>query len=178
MRACRRPAGCRLTTFPRVEGSAAGSASLKPVAGEASPTDERTWTIGQLAGRLDLNPRTIRYYERIGLLPQPERTGAGYRLYGEADEDRLRFIRSAQRIGLSLGEVKEVLAFRERGERPCAYVATVIEQRLGEVNQRLRDLRAFRAELGELRERIHSEGAANREATYCHYIQSRGESFA
>jgi len=170
---------CRVTTFPQVEGSA-GVALLAfaPVVGEASTTDERTWTIGQLAGRLDLNPRTIRYYERIGLLPEPERTGAGYRLYGEADEQRLRFIKSAQRTGLSLGEVKEVLAFRERGERPCAYVAAVIEQRLGEVNQRLRDLRAFKAELAELRGRIRFEGASDREATYCHYIQSRGQSSA
>ena len=135
-------------------------------------TEERIWTIGQLAKRLDLNPRTIRYYERIQLVPAPERTGAGYRIYGQADEDRLRFIKSAQRLGLSLGEVKEVLAFRERGQQPCRYVASVIERRLGEVNQRLRDLRAFKAELTELRDRIRADGVAERDPGYCHYIQS------
>ncbi len=141
----------------------------------STAADERVWTIGRLAGRLDLNPRTIRYYERIGLLPQPERTGAGYRLYAETDEDRVRFIKSAQRLGLSLGEVKEVLALRERGQQPCRYVAAVIEQRLGEVDQRLRDLRAFKAELSELRERIRAGGVAERDSAYCHYIQSHAQ---
>ena len=136
-------------------------------------------TIGQLAGRLGINPRTIRYYERIGLTPQPERTAAGYRLYGTEDEQRLRFIKSAQRVGLNLGEIKETLAFRDRGEPPCAYVAGVIEQRLGEVNQRLRDLQAFKRELTELRNRIHANGpAAEREGIYCHYIESASASAA
>lgn len=136
-------------------------------------TDQRTWTIGQLAGRLGLNPRTIRYYERIGLLPEPERTHAGYRLYTSADEERLRFIKSAQRMGLNLGEIKETLAFRERGQPPCNYVASVIQQRLGEVNQRLRELREFKHELTQLRDQINAHGpAAQRHGSYCHYIQS------
>ena len=129
--------------------------------------------IGELAGRLGINPRTIRYYERIGLIPPPERTAAGYRLYGAEDEQRLRFIKSAQRVGLNLGEIKETLAFRDRGEPPCGYVAGVIEQRLGEVNQRLRDLRAFRRELAGLRDRLRAHGAVPApEGGYCHYIES------
>lgn len=130
-------------------------------------------TIGQLAGRLGINPRTIRYYERIGIVPEPERTYAGYRLYGREDEERLRFIKSAQRVGLNLGEIKETLAFRDRDEPPCGYVAGVIDQRLGEVNRRFAELRAFKRELTELRERMQARGpAAEREASYCHYIQS------
>ena len=130
-------------------------------------------TIGQLAGRLGINPRTVRYYERIGVLPEPERTYAGYRLYGREDEERLRFIKSAQRVGLNLGEIKETLAFRDRDERPCGYVASVIDQRLGEVNRRLAELRAFKRELTELREQMRARGPApQREAGYCHYIQS------
>lgn len=127
-------------------------------------------TIGQLAGRLGLNPRTIRYYERIGLLPAPERTGAGYRLYGAADAERLRFIKSAQHLGLTLGEIGEVLAFRERGQAPCRYVASVIDQRLGEVSQQLRDLRAFKRELSDLRDRMRAEGPVDRDGPYCHYL--------
>ena len=68
--------------------------------------------IGQLARRLDLNTQTIRYYERIGLLPEPERTESGYRAYGEGDERRLRFIKNARSAGLTLDEIKEVLASR------------------------------------------------------------------
>jgi DNA-binding transcriptional MerR regulator len=129
-------------------------------------------TIGRLADRLGLNPRTIRYYERLGLIPPAERTHRGYRVYSSADEDRLRFIKSAQRVGLTLGEVKETLAFRERGERPCRYIAGVIDQRLGEVNQRLAELRTFERELTELSDRMHADGVAERDARYCHYIEA------
>jgi DNA-binding transcriptional MerR regulator len=138
-------------------------------------TEERAWTIGELAKRLDLNPRTIRYYERIHLVPEPKRTEAGYRRYGTEDEERVRFIKSAQRLGLTLGEIGEVLAFRQGGQPPCSYVASVIEQRLGEVNQRLRDLRAFRSELTELRDRMRAEGIVEGSDSYCHYIQSHGQ---
>ena len=130
-------------------------------------------TIGALAERLGLNARTIRYYERVGLIPAAERSPGGYRLYTPADEDRIRFIKSAQRLGLTLGEVKETLAFRERDERPCQYVAGLIDERLGEVNQRLRELRAFKRELTQLRERMRDgdNGVVERDAPYCHYIQ-------
>ena len=117
-----------------------------------------TMTIGRLAERLGINTRTIRYYERLGLIPPAPRTEAGYRLYDGADEERIRFIKSAQRLGFTLGEVKEALAFRERGEPPCRYVAGVIEERLGEVNQRLLELRAFKRELTELSARMRAEG--------------------
>lgn len=130
------------------------------------------WTIGRLARRLDLNPRTIRFYERIGVLPEPERTESGYRLYGPEDEERLRFVKSAQRMGLALGEIKEILGLRDRGEAPCRYVAERIDQRLGEISRRIRDLRALKGELTELRERIRTEGAAPRESTYCHYLET------
>lgn len=78
--------------------------------------------IGELAARLGLNTRTIRYYESIALLPEPERTASGYRTYDEADVERLAFIKSAQRLGLALDEIREVLALRERGVTPCGYV--------------------------------------------------------
>ena len=136
-------------------------------------------SIGQLAARLGLNPRTIRYYERIGLVPEPSRTAARYRLYDADDESRLRFIKSAQRVGLNLGEIKEALAFRERGEPPCDYVAGVIEQRLGEVNQRLRELREFKRELTQLRDRIRATGPVpQREGSYCHYIQTAADAMS
>lgn len=130
------------------------------------------WTIGRLAKRLDLNPRTIRFYERIGVLPEPERTESGYRLYGPEDEERLRFVKSAQRMGLALGEIKEILGLRDRGETPCRYVAERIDQRLGEISRRIRELRTLKGELTELRERIRAEGAAPREGAYCHYLET------
>jgi len=88
--------------------------------------------IGELAGRIGVNPKTVRYYEGIGLLPAPEREPSGYRDYDDQDVDRLRFIRTAQRLGLSLSEISEILAFRRRSERPCGYVLEVLDRQVAE----------------------------------------------
>jgi MerR family copper efflux transcriptional regulator len=127
--------------------------------------------IGQLAKRMGVNPRTIRFYEQAGVLPEPERTAGGYRVYTAEDEARLRFIKAAQRLGLRLGEIREVLALRDRGQRPCPYVAELIDARLAEVDARMRELRTLEQELRTLRSRIAEEGMAA-EARFCHFIES------
>jgi DNA-binding transcriptional MerR regulator len=70
--------------------------------------------IGELARLADVNPKTVRYYESVGLLPPPKRAPNQYRLYDESDLNRLVFVRTAQRLGLGLNDVREILAFRER----------------------------------------------------------------
>lgn len=127
--------------------------------------------IGELAERLDLNTQTIRYYERIGLLPEPGRTAAGYRLYSGEDEQRLRFVKNAREAGLSLGEIKEVLAFHERGELPCAYVTEVIARRAEEVERQIAELTGFKRELDRLHERAKEASSGSPEpGDYCHII--------
>ena len=106
--------------------------------------------IGELAGRLGVNPKTIRYYESIGLLPEPERTPSGYRDYEEDAADRMRFIRTAQRLGVTLDEVKEILGFRERGEAPCAYVRGVLDAQVSIIDRRIAELEELRDQLVEL----------------------------
>lgn len=75
--------------------------------------------IGEAAGQAGTTAKAIRYYESIGLIREAERTAAGYRDYGPDDVERLIFIRSTQRLGFSLDEIREVLAFRERDAQPC-----------------------------------------------------------
>lgn len=103
--------------------------------------------IGELAERVGVNPKTIRYYEGIGVLPEPDRTPSGYRVYDEADLDRLVFIKTAQRLGITLDEAREILAFRDRGEQPCGYVRDVLRQERAHIDERIRELRALRSEL-------------------------------
>jgi DNA-binding transcriptional MerR regulator len=112
--------------------------------------------IGELADQLGINTKTIRYYEQIGLIPPAPRTSGGYREYTDTDADRLTFIRTAQRLGLSLEEVAEILSLRERGERPCAYVRDVIGQQLAGIDKRIAELRGLRAELRQLRDAADS----------------------
>ncbi|MEW6152747.1 MAG: heavy metal-responsive transcriptional regulator [Actinomycetota bacterium] len=114
---------------------------------EGNVGTETRMRIGELGKRLAVNPKTIRYYEGIGLLPQPERTASGYRTYDEEDVERLTFIKAAQRLGITLDEIREILAFRERGERPCKYVRRVLRREVAEIDQRLADLTALRDEL-------------------------------
>jgi DNA-binding transcriptional MerR regulator len=128
--------------------------------------------MGELAERVGVDAQTIRYYERIGLLPEPERTRSGYRVYGEGDERRLRFIRGGRAIGLTLGEVREVLAFRERGEPPCAYVTETLASRAREIGIRIAELARFKRELDALLERSRQEPICEpRDGEYCHIIE-------
>lgn len=106
--------------------------------------------IGELADRLGVNPKTIRYYEGIELLPDPERTPAGYRVYDEADFERITFIKTAQRLGVTLDEIREILALRESGEQPCGYVRDVLRREVAEIGQRIAELTVLRDELTAL----------------------------
>ena len=109
--------------------------------------------IGELAGELGLNPKTIRYYEAIGLLPAPRRNEAGYRIYGAEDRERLRFIAKAKSIGLTLAEIGEILALRDAGTEPCARVRELIDRKLATVNEQLRLLTDLRSDLLTLQAR-------------------------
>ena len=131
--------------------------------------------IGELAQRLNLNPRTLRYYESIGLLAEPERTHSGYRDYSDVDLERVQFVKSAQRLGLSLDEIKEILAFKDRGELPCDYVLTVIEREAEDLNRRIREMKQLRDELKILKEKAQRVPKARLrdDACVCHIIENQ-----
>lgn len=132
--------------------------------------------IGQLADRFNLNTKTIRYYEDIGLLPDPERTAGGYRLYAEADADRLRFIKTAQRLGLTLDDIREILAFKEQGETPCGYVRGLLRQHAQDLERRIAEMQALRDELLGLVDRAQQLPADGR--GYCGLIEHQLENTA
>ncbi|WP_269045898.1 heavy metal-responsive transcriptional regulator [Paenarthrobacter sp. Z7-10] len=106
--------------------------------------------IGEVAQAAGVNPKTIRYYESIGVLPEPARTGSGYRDYDKSFPDRLTFIRTAQRLGVTLDEIREILSFRERGETPCAYVRDVLDAQLEGIGRRIQELELLREQLTEI----------------------------
>lgn len=107
--------------------------------------------IGELATSLGLNPKTIRYYEEIGLLPQAERSESGYRLYTQRDIERLGFIRRAKMLGFSLDEIRDLLAVRQEDSPPCGQVLSLIDTKISTIEQRIVELQDFRAELATLR---------------------------
>jgi DNA-binding transcriptional MerR regulator len=103
--------------------------------------------IGELAARTGCSVRNIRFYEQRGLLPAPQRTKGGYRVYDQDAVARLRFVRSAQALGLSLAEIAEVLRVRDHQGPPCSYVAELIETHISAVETRIKQLAALRDEL-------------------------------
>lgn len=129
--------------------------------------------IGELAARVGVNPKTIRYYESIGLLPTPARTDAGYRMYGDEDIDRLAFVRRAQQLEFGLDEIAEILALREGGERPCSYVLGVARSRLDDLDRRIAEMQRARDELRALLEHADGADVAADNGAYCHLIEHR-----
>ncbi len=97
--------------------------------------------IGRLSKHTDTNIETIRYYERVGLLPTPARSSGGYRLYGTDHLKRLNFIRRARALGFSIGEIRTLLRLADERKRPCAEVRVVADAHLKDVRAKIADLR-------------------------------------
>ena len=104
-------------------------------------------TISRLARDVGVSADTLRYYERLGLVAAPIRNQAGYRIYDDAAGERLRFIKTAQHMGLRLADIKDLLDIKDRGGCPCGHTTAVVERRLAEVDAELSRLRTMRAEL-------------------------------
>lgn len=105
--------------------------------------------IGELARSCEVNPKTVRYYEELGLLPKPTRTASGHRVYAEEDLRRLRFIRRAKTVGLPLASILQIVPQVDGGrcDHARARLRDLIASQLAEIDRRLRDLRALRATL-------------------------------
>jgi DNA-binding transcriptional MerR regulator len=90
-------------------------------------------TVKRLADAAGVRPDTVRYYEKVGLLPPPVRTAAGYRAYEPGMAERLHFIQGAQRLGLSLAEIRDLLAVRDTGACPCEPAAPLLRRHITEL---------------------------------------------
>jgi len=104
-------------------------------------------TIGTLGKKTGTKVQTIRYYEQIGLMPEPGRTEGGQRRYGDAELDRLSFIRHARQLGFSLEAIRELLNLSDEPNRPCHEADVIARRQLKQVEQRMERLEALRTEL-------------------------------
>lgn len=111
-----------------------------------------TYSIGELARAIGMKVETIRYYERIGLLPSPARTAGNYRAYIRPHLERLSFIRRGRGLGFSLDAVRELLRLSDDRQQPCSEVDQVARIHLAEVESKIADLTALRGELRQLME--------------------------
>jgi MerR family copper efflux transcriptional regulator len=126
--------------------------------------------IGELAAQSGVTTKTIRFWESAGLLSDPARTPSGYRDYDPAVADSLRFIRHAQAAGLTLAEIRQVLAISDDGEPPCEHVTGLIHQHLVDVDERIRELTETRSLLDRLAQRAANQDPADCDG-YCAILQ-------
>jgi MerR family transcriptional regulator, mercuric resistance operon regulatory protein len=119
----------------------------------------RPLTIAALAKASKVQLETVRYYERIGLMPKPERAANGYRNYGPEHVKRLSFIRRAREIGFSIAAIRDLLALAEPGRGACTEVQTLTAAHLAEVRAKIEDLRKLEAILAAAVERCSTASA-------------------
>ncbi|HXG18673.1 MAG TPA: heavy metal-responsive transcriptional regulator [Methylomirabilota bacterium] len=133
--------------------------------------------IGELAAQLGLNPRTLRYYENLGLLPTSSRTVNGYRVYGEETAQRLAFITKAKSLGLTLKEIGQILALRDSGQLPCASVQQILQEHVMRIDRQLAQLQALKTDLTALLNSWRPENRSNgkaRSGFICPRIEASG----
>lgn len=114
--------------------------------------------IGQLAQRAEVNIDTVRYYEREGLLPKPERMSSGYRIYGESDIKRLRFVRRAKSLGFTLQEIRELLELSRSRDDDMASMKAAALEKIADVKARIAELERMRVALEGLIESCPGHG--------------------
>jgi DNA-binding transcriptional MerR regulator len=113
----------------------------------STTTTGRGLRVAELAAAAGVSPDTIRYYERSGLLPAPARTASGYRAYDDAAADRVKFIQGAQRLGLRLKDIADLLAIRDTGVCPCESAEQVLRHRLADLDAQMARLKALRSDM-------------------------------
>jgi len=107
--------------------------------------------IGELAKATGTQAETIRYYEAEGLLAEPARTESNYRLYDRKHVERLSFIRHCRSLDMTLDEIRELLRFKDDPRANCGAVNELLDEHIGHVAERIRELKRLQAELKDLR---------------------------
>jgi len=103
--------------------------------------------VGEVSRKLGMNPQTIYFYERIGLIPPPHRTEAGYRLFTQEDIDRLIFINHTKAMGLSLDDIREILTAKENKSPTCQTVYDCLQRKAKAIEETIQQLQILRDEL-------------------------------
>ncbi|WP_020679498.1 MerR family transcriptional regulator [Marinobacterium rhizophilum] len=124
------------------------------------------YTIGRLSQLSGVNLETVRYYERIGLLPAPQRADNGYRRYNDAAARRLRFIRRGRELGFGIEAIRTLLQLVDHPQQPCHEADQLTRSHLEDVEAKIADLQAMRDEL------IRLAGCQSDSAEHCRLIEA------
>jgi len=128
--------------------------------------------IGQVAQETGIPQKTLRYYEELGLLPQPMRTESGYRIYTPDTLERVAFIKKAQRLGLTLSEIKQILDLYDKKQARCSHIENLLHRKIAEIDTQIQDLLALQQDLrGLLHQWEPAAEGTSKEEVICSHIQ-------
>jgi len=119
-------------------------------------------TAGKLAQKAKINIETIRFYERKGLLPKPQRTGSGYRMYSQESAQRIQFIKRSQQLGFSLNEISDLLSLRVDSKKTCGHVKEQTETKLDEIDKKIKSLRHIQKALKNMVKSCQGKGPTSK----------------
>lgn len=119
-----------------------------------------TYKIGEVAGRANVPRETVRYYEKRGLIPKPDRRRSGYRIFTQRHIDQIKFIKRAQQLGFTLSEIKELLELRVDEETSCSEIKQEAQQKYKDVSRKIEDLQRIKKTLTDLIDSCSEDGPA------------------
>jgi len=137
--------------------------------------ENNRFQIGEIAKETGASIDTIRYYEKLGLLAKPARSEGGFRIYSKAMVDRLRFVKKAKSLGLTLKEIRGIVQCSDEGLRPCCdLVRKLFEKKITEFETRIKELQKMRRNLVSLLSQwVSSKEARNRPFAVCPQIETK-----
>jgi DNA-binding transcriptional MerR regulator len=133
--------------------------------------------IGEIAQKLGINPQTLYFYERIGLIKSPQRTEAGYRLYNKEDWEKLSFISHAKSLGLSLAEIKQLLQLKEDQSLSCQEVYQKLLNKVQEIDAQIANLQTLKAEILPLLQKCKINAEKNTNNSQCIVLTTNKPNF-
>ena len=135
----------------------------------------KTFTVGQLAKRTDINIETVRYYERRGLLPEPMRSESSYRQYTENDVARIMFIKRSKELGFTLKEISELLSLKLDTDTTCRDVKEFSSKKIADVEEKIRDLQRIKKKLEELLIKCSREDTSTSECSILEALEKKSK---
>jgi Hg(II)-responsive transcriptional regulator len=131
----------------------------------------KSFTVGALANNAGVNVETVRYYEKIGLMPKPKRKESRYRVYDESDLARLKFIFRAKQLGFTLKEIKELLELRIESKATFGYIKNLSSRKIEDIEQRINDLQNIKKVLTKLIHQCVNEELSSEECPILEAIE-------
>lgn len=128
--------------------------------------------IHDLSKQLDITTKTIRYYEKVGILKPERNTSNNYRVYTEKDIKKLDFIKRARAMNFSVDEIKQIINIKEEGYYPCSKVLTLMKQKISDLDKSIQEMIDFRSHLIEQVDNFESNLELGKNGEVCGWIEN------